>query len=568
MFKQRRSALSAFAVVAVCAAVVSALMLIPVGAQGRGPVLGGARGVVRTVSGVALEGIMVQVISQKTAIRTTVYTNEDGRYEFPKLDAGTYTLRIARPLEFKPWVKEGTQIDGATAMPDIVLERASKDEFLPPTPEVLSQLTGSEWMLNVPGTGEEKRLFSLMCGFGCHSYYEVFRNRYDEASWRLIVKRMQQGGGSPLINMAPDNPNTVGRAGRNLMRDQEVLIKWLARVRGPEAKDVAVHTLPASRGAATRAIITEYELPRELLALHDVHGDSKGRIWYTAHRSPWSGMLDPRTGNVTEYRIPATEAEDTPDALPGTHRVWVDKKDIVWFSEQWDHYLTGVDANTGKYVARWHFPTAARINSSGFSNFAMDDNGFAYETFEDSVVKIDSSNGQIVRKYPLKSFKQGTYDSIVTPDGRYWSGGPIGGGLQGLLDTQTGELWEIETRTPVESPSRGGYDAVTHSFWEGCRGGMLTKLDIKTRRLTEYYPPVPYETFYEALPDKNGEIWAGGLEGGRFWRYNPKTDRWVGYMMPEPWAHDRRTWIDNSTSPVTIWYVDQNGYMVRIQPLD
>jgi streptogramin lyase len=97
---------------------------------------------------------------------------------------------------------------------------------------------------------------------------------------------------------------------------------------------------------------------------------------------------------------------------------------------------------------------------------------------------------------------------------------------------------------------------------------MLTKLDIKTRRLTEYYPPVPYETFYEALPDKNGEIWAGGLEGGRFWRYNPKTDRWVGYMMPEPWAHDRRTWIDNSTSPVTIWYVDQNGYMVRIQPLD
>lgn len=45
-------------------------------------------------------------------------------------------------------------------------------------------------------------------------------------------------------------------------------------------------------------------------------------------------------------------------------------------------------------------------------------------------------------------------------------------------------------------------------------------------------------------------------------------DRWVGYTMPEPWAHDRRTWIDNSTTPVTVWYVDQNGYMVRIQPLD
>ena len=39
-------------------------------------------------------------------------------------------------------------------------------------------------------------------------------------------------------------------------------------------------------------------------------------------------------------------------------------------------------------------------------------------------------------------------------------------------------------------------------------------------------------------------------------------------MMPEPYAHDRRPWIDNSTNPVTVWYVDHNGYLVRIQPLE
>ena len=88
------------------------------------------------------------------------------------------------------------------------------------------------------------------------------------------------------------------------------------------------------------------------------------------------------------------------------------------------------------------------------------------------------------------------------------------------------------------------------------------------RRITEYYPPVPYETFYEAMPDKNGEIWAGGLQAGRFVRFNPRTESWVAYMMPEPYSHDRRTWIDNSPDPVTVWYVDHNGYMVRIQPLE
>ena len=37
--------------------------------------------------------------------------------------------------------------------------------------------------------------------------------------------------------------------------------------------------------------------------------------------------------------------------------------------------------------------------------------------------------------------------------------------------------------------------------------------------------------------------------------------------MPEPYSRNRRTWMDNSTDPVTVWCVDNNGYIVRIQPL-
>ena len=72
----------------------------------------------------------------------------------------------------------------------------------------------------------------------------------------------------------------------------------------------------------------------------------------------------------------------------------------------------------------------------------------------------------------------------------------------------------------------------------------------------------------EALTDKNGEVWAGELHGGRFARLDPETERWTEYVLPEPYAHNRRTWIDNVTDPVTVWYVDHNGYMVRIQPLE
>ena len=67
---------------------------------------GGPRGVVRDGNGMALEGMMVQLIAP-SSVRTTVYTNEDGNYEFPQLPAAQYTLRISRPLEFfAPMVRE------------------------------------------------------------------------------------------------------------------------------------------------------------------------------------------------------------------------------------------------------------------------------------------------------------------------------------------------------------------------------------------------------------------------------------------------------------------------------
>ena len=126
----------------------------------------------------------------------------------------------------------------------------------------------------------------------------------------------------------------------------------------------------------------------------------------------------------------------------------------------------------------------------------------------------------------------------------------------------------LESEGPVYSVgARGGFDRQKNA-WFGGRGGMLIRMDSETHKLSEWFSPVQYDTFYEALPDKNGEIWAGGLQSGRLMRFNPKSEQWIQYMLPEPYAHDRRTWIDNSTSPVTVWFVDHEGFMVRVQPLE
>ena len=127
--------------------------------------LGGPTGIVKSTTGDMLEGMMVQLISKKTAIRTTVYSDADGRYEFPKLDPGTYTLRIALPREYQPFAKEAVELKGSDKLEDITLKRVSPLELLPPSKEIAAQMTGSEWLLSLTGTGEEKRLLTLNCNW-------------------------------------------------------------------------------------------------------------------------------------------------------------------------------------------------------------------------------------------------------------------------------------------------------------------------------------------------------------------------------------------------------------------
>ncbi len=551
-----------FSILGLCAAALAlsfAAGTDPVLAQSSGVPLGGPWGVVRSAKG-PIEGMGVQLIAEATAIRTTVYTNEEGRYEFPQMAPGTYTLRVTRPLEFQPYAQEGLQLSGTVQFADITLDRVSQTEYLPPTPDILAQLSGLEWVMNLPGTGKEKRIFTLSCGFGCHSYQQIFRNRYDERSWRLIVQRMLRGAGSPLINMNRMTAERRGRAGIPSLEEEESTIQWLARVRGPESEIPPLTVLPREQGPATRVVITEYELPRTLLAPHDVHGDAQGKIWYSPHRSPYLGALDPATGKVQEFRPPDIEG-----VLPGTHRIWVDERGYVWASENWAHNLMRLDPRNGEFK-RFHFEGAGNLNSPGFSNFAMDKDGWVYETLDDSVVRIDRETGKIVKKWPIPKVRS-SYDNIVSFDGRWWAGGVTGTNLIGLVDLQTDEVWELETPTVVSAPARGGFDRNGHA-WFGGRGGAVLELDPKTRHITEHNPPFPYEAFYEVLPDKNGDIWAWALHGGRLLRFTPSTNRWIAYMLPEPYSHNRRTWVDNSTTPVTVWYVDHNGYMVRIQPLE
>jgi virginiamycin B lyase len=364
---------------------------------------------------------------------------------------------------------------------------------------------------------------------------------------------MTHNTGSLLLQEA--RPNRVPP------EEQDVIVKWLTKVRGPASKDMGYQLFPGPHGPATKAVITEYELPRLLTAPHDPVGDSRGNVWFNSHRTAWLAKLDPETGIVEEYKVPSTRG-----ANPGQHWLTVDEHDIVWFSENWSHKLGRFDPKTEKFehVQLPHFRRA--LNAPAAGNLALAPDHSIWEARDGAVHTIDPNTGQVAKEYKLQRAR-GAYGNELSKDGRYFAGGGWPADWVIFADTKTGEVFEQETRTPRSGPKRGGFDPDGNA-WFGGTGGVLVKFDSKTHQLSEYRPPTPNVTFYECLPDKNGEIWAGELYAGRFVRFNPKTDRWTEYVLPAPVSHDRRTWIDNSTDPVSVWYVDHDGIMVRIQPLD
>ena len=543
---------------------------------------GGASGVVRAANGSLLEGMKVQLIAPN-AVRTTVFTNAEGRYEFPVLQNGTYALRIATPLPYKAYAREGVEIHGANTLGEIVLEpvpRAEgagyvKDAFSP-TPEVMAQLSGSEWLWNLPGTMQEKMTFTKGCAVGCHSYENILRNRYDERSWRLIVERMKTGAtGGPGRSMDPDSESGPAATG-----EINAIAKWLAKVRGPESeKDDPVRLWQARpSGAATRVVITEYEVNRRLLNLHDVCGDAKGNIWFNSWHAPQIGYLDPRTGIIKEYKLPPMEGGRL---LVGTHACRVDdKRGFVWVSQgpsqPGTRSMFRLNMATGEVK---QFP-----NTPIIANFGLAPDGFLWHgrTRENGkvieTVRVDPDSGEVVKAYPRTT--PNPYQTAVSDDGRFVAGGSpttLDGKTAWMLDVKSGKMYEsITDDQHLHGAARGGFDP-SGNAWFGGHGGPLVEVvneidkgkGIHTRM---YWPPTPlfpFTEFYTATPDKNGEVWGGLLHGKGFVRYNPKTDHWVAYENPEPSSLNRFQWIDNSTTPPTIWYPDfQTQMIVRIQPLD
>ena len=141
-------------------------------------------GVVSSQAEGKMEGVLVTVRKDGANYTTTVVSDAQGRYSFPRthVEPGTYAVSI-----------RATGYDLPAPGPVTVTAKGTTlDLALQPAKDVTRQLTSLELTMAMPGTPEMKAKFTYQgasCNY-CHSLQRIVRSKHSEQEWYTVIRRM------------------------------------------------------------------------------------------------------------------------------------------------------------------------------------------------------------------------------------------------------------------------------------------------------------------------------------------------------------------------------------------
>jgi streptogramin lyase len=365
---------------------------------------------------------------------------------------------------------------------------------------------------------------------------------------------------------------TVGAVQRDRTRgfDPKVIADWLASVNvAYNQKKIAYKTLPRPKGAATKVIVTEYDLPRPIAMPHDVVVDSSGTVWYSDFGDQFIGKLDPKTGNVTDFPIPLLKK-----GFPlGTLDLQLDKDENLWVSLMYQGGIAKFDRKAEKFQVyaipkEWQGDHTQQSMVSP-SNWHVDGKVWTNNQDTHAIYRLDVATGQFenLGEFPIPGANRTINAYGIPSDAQnnlYLL--EFGANNIGRIDAKTKEFKVYSTVTAGSRPRRGRFDDQGRLWFAEYGANGIGMLDPKTEKIQEWKLSTPWSAPYHVVPDKNGDVWEGSMWTDRVARLNPKTGNVTEYLLPRE-TNIRRVFIDNSTTPVTFWAGSNHGASVlKLEP--
>jgi virginiamycin B lyase len=344
--------------------------------------------------------------------------------------------------------------------------------------------------------GAGKELVSGMC-VACHQSNMITQSSgYTHDGWKELIGTMIDLSSVPEDQakitqyLATHFPPNTKRAPKLIPGSAEITFKqWQVPTLGQRSRD----PIQADDGSIWWAgqfgnligrlnpatgEMREYPLPAKAMP-HSVWLDAKGTPWYTGNMNGTIGKVDPTTGKVTEYKMPDPAAKDP-------HTAVFDKKGILWFTLQNSNMVGRLDPESGdiKLVTLAtpnSKPYGIKIDAEGAPWFAC--NG------RPCLVKIDPATMALTEvKLPLEGTTVRRLD--IADDGMIWYVNS-GRGQLGRYNPKTGEIKEWASPSGPKSHPYAIVivDGIVWYNESGMRPDVLVRFDPKAETFQSW--PIP-----------------------------------------------------------------------------
>ncbi|CAM3911346.1 Vgb family protein [Rheinheimera salexigens] len=351
--------------------------------------------------------------------------------------------------------------------------------------------------------GEAKPLVQQLCS-SCHQSNRINQSSgYSRAGWQELISSMIDLSEHPsqalIISYLAEHFPAHNQLSPTLVAGNSVINfkEWLVPTLGQRARD----PIQAADGSIWWAgqwanvigridpktgEMEEFALPAGAMP-HTVTVDGTGNIWYTGNKNGTVGRFAPETGKITEYAMPDPAAKDPHSAI-------FDRHGRMWFTLQHSNQVGRLSPATGE-IKLISMPTA---NSRPYGiKIDGNDNPWVACNGSNCLVKVDATT-MAVQEYKLPDVKTKIRRLDFSSDGMVWYVNSSQGRL-GQFNPVTGKSkeWPSPSGTQSHPYAIAVIDDIIWYNESGMRPDTLVRLDPKTEQFQSW--PIPSGGIYAGI---------------------------------------------------------------------
>jgi virginiamycin B lyase len=342
--------------------------------------------------------------------------------------------------------------------------------------------------------GDGKAIVTAACS-ACHGLNMITGSAgYTQAGWQDLTRTMiampDAQAATASQYLATHFPPKPGRAPKLVPGDVTVTFReWIVPTLGQRSRDpiqlkdgtiwwTGQFASLVGRLNPRTGEMKEYKLAPDARP-HSIVDDAAGNIWYTGNANGTLGKVNPATGEITVYKMPDPAARDP-------HTVIVDKKGTLYFTLQQSGMVGRMNPATGE-IKLITLPTPRALPYG----IKTDSQGALWVSYNGAgkIARIDPATMEL-REFPLPDPATRSRRLAITSDDMVWFVNSSLGRL-GRLDPKTGEVKEWPSPSGPQSHPYA-IEVVDDVIWyneSNQRPDALVRFDPKTETFQSWAIP-------------------------------------------------------------------------------